>query len=164
MPVALYYLHDPYAPDPNCPVRFGSAVMIMAKGKILLEQRSDNYKWGIVSGDIHNNETFRDCAIRQTSKETDITLCDDDLTHSYIFDDPSRIVSFPDGNIYRIVSVGYFAELDEIPEVHIGKGSSDICWVDPEELSDYNLMVIHKEIIKHYLKTVKGLDLDSEDE
>ena len=58
MPAALYYLHDPFAPDPNRPTRFGSALVIKAEGKILLQQRKDSFQWGLVSGDMHNNETF----------------------------------------------------------------------------------------------------------
>ncbi|MDD6725859.1 MAG: NUDIX domain-containing protein [Lactimicrobium massiliense] len=151
MPTALYYLHDPFAPDPNCPTRFGSALVICAKGKILLEQRADNFRWGIVSGDLHDTETFRDCAIRQAIKETGIHLYHDQLNELKVFDDPSRIVSFLDGNIYRIVSFAFFTDLDEIPETTVGKGSIELRWVDPQDLPDYQFAITHQEILEYYL-------------
>lgn len=159
MPTALYYLHDPFAPDPNCPTRFGSAVIIEAEGKILLEKRMDNFKWGIISGDMHATETFKDTAIRKTMKETGIKIYSDQLQPLKVFDDPSRIVSFLDGNIYRIVSFGYLVELDRIPETQLGSGSMELRWVDPHDLCDMNLVVTHSEILAYYCK-LKGIDIE----
>lgn len=103
MPTALYYRHDPFAPKPNQPTRFGSAVVVSCKGQILLEHRKDNFRWGVISGDIHDTESFLDCAIRRTIEETGIHLKSSHVHVLQLFDDPSRIVSFLDGNIYRVV-------------------------------------------------------------
>jgi ADP-ribose pyrophosphatase YjhB (NUDIX family) len=159
MPTALYYLHDPFAPDPNCPTRFGSAVIIEAEGKILMEKRVDNFRWGIISGDMHATETFKDTAIRKTMKETGIKLFSDQLKPLKVFDDPSRIVSFLDGNIYRIVSFGYAVQLDQIPETSIGRESLELRWVEPHELVDLNLVITHQEILEYYFK-LKNIDID----
>ncbi len=158
MPTALYYLHDPFAPDPNCPTRFGSAVVITCNNKVLLEQRRDNFKWGIISGDLNNTETFRECGVRQTIKETGIHLYLDQLKELKVFDDPTRIVSFLDGNIYRIVSFGYYCELDEMPKIKLGKQSIEIRWVDFDELQDYNIVVTHQEILEDYFEK-KGIEV-----
>lgn len=152
MPTALYYLHDPFAPDPNRPARFGSALIIEAGGKILLQQRKDTFLWGLVSGDMHSSETFKDCAVRKCIVETGIRLFHDQVRPLHMFDDPSRIVSFLDGNIYRIVSYAFEAVLDEIPQCAPGKDVVDLRWVDPEELDDYSLIVTHQEILAYYLE------------
>lgn len=159
MPAALYYLHDPFAPDPNCPARFGSALVIEAEGKILLQQRRDTFLWGLVSGDLHSSETFKDCAIRKCIVETGIHLEHEAVRELHVFDDPSRIVSFLDGNIYRIVSFAFQAVLDHIPETAPGKNVVDLCWVEPEELRDYRLIVTHQEILAHYLEK-RGIPVD----
>lgn len=159
MPAALYYLHDPFAPDPNCDARFGSAVVVAAEGKVLLEKRNDNFRWGVVSGDMHPTETFKDCAIRKTLKETGIKIYHDQLMPLKVFDDPSRIVSFIDGHVYRIVSFGYFVELDHIPETKVGKGSLELRWFEPDELQDLDIVVVHQEILEAYFKR-KGLEID----
>ena len=155
MPTALYYLHDPFAPDPNRPTRFGSAVILLHNDCVLLEQRSDTFRWGIVSGDMHNTESFKDCAIRQTIKETGISLQHSDLEFMKIFDDPSRIVSFLDGNIYRIVHVSYIVEFDSLPSTIVGKGSMDLRWVPLKDLNEYDIIVTHKEILDYYLKQLQ---------
>lgn len=157
MPTALYYLHNPFAPVPNRPTRFGSAVVIMAENKVLLEHRRDNFRWGIVSGDMKNTETFRDCAIRKTIQETGIHLSHDELHDIKVFDDPSRIVSFLEGNIYRIVHYGFYAELEKIPATQFGKESIELSWVDPMELDQFELSVTHQDVLEEFfrLKDIK---------
>ncbi len=155
MPTALYYLHDPFAPDPNRPTRFGSACILIYNGSVLLEKRSDSFRWGIVTGDIHNTESFKDCAIRQTIKETGISLQHSDLSFLKIFDDPSRIVSFLDGNIYRMVHVAYVAEFETLPITTVGKGSMELRWVPLTDLEEYDLVVTHKEILEYYLQQLQ---------
>ncbi len=155
MTEARYYVQNPYAPEPNQPPRFGTAVVICAEGRILLEQRRDNLRWGIVSGDIHANETFRMCAIRRTFTETGIHLRDEQLKEIRTFDDPSRIVSFFEGNIYRLIHIAFYADLKEIPETVCGKQSVQLKWVEFKDLEDYELVVTHQEIIEEYLKIKK---------
>ena len=122
MPTALYYRHDPFAPKPNQPTRFGSAVVVSCKGQILLEHRKDNFRWGVISGDIHDTESFLDCAI----------------------------VSFLDGNIYRVVHMAYNSQIDEFPDTKVSKHSIELKWVDPMELEDYDIVVTHQEILEQY--------------
>lgn len=152
MPTALYYIHNPFAPSPNRPTRFGAAVVIQAEGKILLEHRKDNFRWGIVTGDIHETETFKECAIRKTYKETGIRLDYENLHDLKLFDDPSRIVSFLEGNIYRIIHVGFYVNLKEIPETKCGEESMELKWVDPMELEDYEINATHQDILEEYFK------------
>lgn len=152
MPAALYYMHDPFAPTPNQPSRFGSAVVISCRGQILLEHRKDNFRWGIVSGDIKDTETFKQCAIRRTIEETGIHLKDYEMKDLGLFDDPTRIVSFLDGNIYRVVHVAFYGELDEFPETKISKHSIEMKWVDPMELEDYEIVVTNQEILEAYFE------------
>ncbi len=150
MPAALYYMHDPFAPKPNRPSRFGSAVVISCDGQILLEHRKDNFRWGIISGDIKDTETFQDCAIRRTIEETGIHLKNEQVHRLELFDDPTRIVSFLDGNIYRVVHMAYYAELNEFPTTEVSKHSIELKWIDPMELEDYEIVVTHQEILEEY--------------
>lgn len=150
MPTALYFMHDPFAPKPNKPSRFGSAVIIMYHGQILLEHRKDNFRWGIVSGDIRDTETFKNCAIRRTIEETSIHLQNEQIHELGLFDDPSRIVSYLDGNIYRVVHMAYYAELDTLPKTIPSKHSIELKWVDPLELEDYPIVVTHQELLERY--------------
>lgn len=150
MPPALYYLHDPKAPTPNRPARFGSAVIIMCNGQVLLEKRKDSCHWGIVSGDIHEDETFAQCAVRRTLEETGIHIPSQRLFQFRMFDDPSRIVWFPDGNIYRIVHVAFHITLDKMPQMKVGKTSYELKFVDPLELDDFDLSPVNADILKAF--------------
>lgn len=150
MPPALYYIHDPKAPAPNRPARFGSAVIIMYNSQVLLEKRKDSCHWGIVSGDIHENETFADCAVRRTQEETGIRLNRNRLFRYELFDDPSRIVCFPDGNIYRIIHVAFDITLDEMPELTVGHTSYELKFVDPMDLDEFDLSPVNADILKAY--------------
>ena len=161
MPPALYYLHDPKAPSPNRPARFGSAVIILYQGQVLLEKRKDSCHWGIVSGDIHDEETFAECSIRRTMEETGIHLDRNRLFPFRLFDDPSRIVCFPDGNIYRIVHVAFSITLQQMPQMKVGKTSYELKFVDPMDLDDFDLSPVNADILKaffldqHILHTIR---------
>ncbi len=155
MATALYYLHDSLAPEPNRKPRFGVGVVISADHKVLLEHRQDNFMWGIVSGDIHADETFRQCAARKTFDETGIHVSEAQLRDLRMFDDPTRIVSFVEGNIYRIVSMGYYVDLFTAPETVCGDESIELCWVPIEELYRYDIVAVHRDILEEYCR-MKG--------
>lgn len=152
MPAALYYIHDPLAPEPNRPSRFGAAAVLYAEGKVLLEHRRDTYKWGIVSSDIKDTESFKDCAVRSILSETGIAVAADALHELQLFDDPSRIVSFSEGNIYRIVHFSYYVLFDRIPATVCGSGSLELRWVDPADLDDYEIVVTHQDILEAFFR------------
>ena len=67
-----------------------------------------------------------------------------------MFDDPSRIVWFPDGNIYRIVHVAFHITLDKMPQMKVGKTSYELKFVDPLELDDFDLSPVNADILKAF--------------
>lgn len=155
---AIYYFRNPVAPEPNHPPRFGSAIVIWADGKILLEHRSDNFKWGLVSGDIRSDETFAACAVRKTLSETGIGISAKQLHEMKLYDDPSRIVSFVEGNVYRVVSMAYYVDLFAIPETVPNEKSIELRWVDPRELDQYEIILTHQDILEDFLKMKCGIE------
>ena len=152
MPPALYYFQSSNAPAPNRPARFGSAVIVMYNGQVLLEKRKDSCHWGIVSGDIHSEETFLACAVRRTKEETGIVIREGDLKDVGLFDDPTRIVCFSDGNIYRIVHIAYSVILEDKPELKVGHTSAELKFVDPVDLSDFDILPVNVDILKKFFR------------
>lgn len=148
MPAATYYVHDPYAPKPNGPAKFGSAIVIISEEKVLLANRKDNFRWGIISGDLKDTETFRQCAIRRTIEETGIHLKNEELHELKLFDDPSRVVSTHDGQIRRLVDLAYYVLLDQIPQTKCGSSCIELKWVLPSDLNKYEITVTHGEILQ----------------
>lgn len=48
--------------------------VIAREGKILLQRRSDNGKWGLVGGILEMNETYREGALREMREETGLEV------------------------------------------------------------------------------------------
>ncbi len=155
MPTARYYLRDINAPEPNTEPLLCAQVVITCENKLLLFHRRDNFQWGIVSSGIRPSESFRHCAIRSTIEESNIHIKDSQLELLGIFDHPTRIVSFLDGEIRRVISVGYSVNLDEYPPVVTGEESLSAKWVDKEDLKDYRLNSIDEELINAFLDKTK---------
>ncbi|MBR4445992.1 MAG: NUDIX domain-containing protein [Solobacterium sp.] len=155
MPTALYYLHHPFAPEPNNPPRFCAANVIVCDDKVLLEHRKDNFQWGIVSGSLHNDENFPACAIRRTEQETGIRLKETQLRELHMFDDPGRIVSYLEGNIYRVIHFAYYTELFAIPETKCGEESLELRWVPFSQLGNYSITRTHQDILEEYCRQKK---------
>ena len=151
MPIAIYYLRDPFAPAPNREPICGSDVLVYAGDKILLSHKKDNFQWGIVAGGMKDNETFKACAIRVLIEQTGIHVKSDSLQDIGIFDEPSRIVSFLEGEIARLITLAFAVEVEENTPSTAGDESLELRWVRIEDLANYRLTVTDEEIIKRWL-------------
>lgn len=49
-------------------------IIINNKGEILLQQRTDNLKWGFPGGSLELGESFQEAAIREAKEEVGLTL------------------------------------------------------------------------------------------
>lgn len=62
--------------NPSRPLIMTSAgtIIINNEGKILLQQRTDNLKWGFPGGSLELRESFEEAAIREAKEEVGLTL------------------------------------------------------------------------------------------
>ena len=51
-----------------------AGTVIVRDGKILLQRRSDNGKWGLIGGLLEMNETYEEAAIREAREETGLEI------------------------------------------------------------------------------------------
>ena len=51
-----------------------ATTIIERDGKILLQRRSDNGKWGLIGGLLEMNETYQEAAIREAREETGLEV------------------------------------------------------------------------------------------
>ncbi len=51
-----------------------AGVVIVRGGRILLQRRSDNGRWGLVGGLLELDETYEEAAIREAREETGLTV------------------------------------------------------------------------------------------
>ena len=51
-----------------------AGAVIVREGKILLQKRSDNGKWGLIGGLLELNETYEEAALREIREETGLEV------------------------------------------------------------------------------------------
>lgn len=151
MKKATFYYNDPTAPKPNNPNLIGATVLIEYNKKLLLEHRTDSERWAIIGGSLKTSEGLVDCAIRETREETSISLDKDGVDLFKIYDDPSIIISYPDGNIYRSIMVVYYVKLLEQPKLVVSKESRELRFFSKTELKDIKIVETHIPILQDYL-------------
>lgn len=151
MTQAQFYYRDKRAPQPK-ENRIGTCILIKCDGKLLLEHRRDSDTWAIIGGGLKIGERLAEGVIREAYEETGIELEEEQLEVYRIYDDPSRIASYPDGNIWRILTVVYRAELPELPEMVCSKESRELRFFSKEDLRKVKIAATHIPIVKDYLR------------
>ena len=151
MNTAFYY-QNPNAPGPNRPNHLGVVVLLRFRGKVLLEHRTDSEVWAFIGGALELDETLKAGAVREVKEETGISLQEDDLVLFGLYDDPSRIIAYPDGSVLRSVSVAYETELHTEPMLVCSDESRELCFFGPDELRKVTIAATHIPILQDVLK------------
>ena len=149
---AQFFYQSENAPKPNRPNHIGVAILIEYDNKLLLEHRMDSERWAIIGGGLKIDESLMEGAIRETFEETAIKLQEDMVCFYKICDDPSRIISYPDGNVLRSISVVYKVQLENKPELICSTESKELRLFDKEELRKVKIAETHIPILRDYLK------------
>lgn len=148
---AIFYYNDPTAPKPNKPNLIGSTVLIEYNKKLLLEHRTDSERWAVIGGSLKADENLVDCAIREVREETSIYFNKDMVDLFKIYDDPSIIIRYPDGNIYRSIMFVYYLKLLEQPNLVVSEESRELRFFSQTELENIKIVETHIPILQDYL-------------
>lgn len=166
MKKAEFFYNDPNAPKPNKPNLIGATVLIEYDQKLLLEHRVDSERWAIIGGSLKPDEGLLDCAIREVGEETAINLTSDMPKFYKVYDDPSIIISYPDGNIFRSIMVVYRVTLFEEPKLAVSEESRELRFFSKEELKSVKIVETHTPILQEYLNEkqlgTKKIDISQE--
>ncbi|QQK07224.1 NUDIX domain-containing protein [Miniphocaeibacter halophilus] len=138
MKEAKFYFKNSNAPKPK-KIGIGSVVIIKYNDRYLMECRKDSNLWSFIGGNLEIDETFINCAIRETYEETGLKIKEENLEFFKIYYEPSRIAEFPDGNIVRILGVVYILVLKEIPELRVSKESYKLEFFSKDDLRLLNI-------------------------
>lgn len=110
------------------------AVVVNAAGEVLLQRRSDNGQWNIVSGILEPGEEPADCAAREVWEEAGIRARPVRL--AAVFADPDTVVRYPNGDQCRFLTLVFRCEpLSGMPIIN-DEESLEIGYFAPEALPD----------------------------
>lgn len=152
MKQAEFFYNNPNAPKPNKPNLVGATILIEYQNKLLLEHRVDSERWAIIGGSLKNDESFVECAIRETKEETSIDLDESMVGQGKLYDDPSIIISYPDGNIFRSITIAYQVKLTEEPLLVCSEESKELKFFTKEELKSAKIVETHIPILQDDLQ------------
>lgn len=147
---ATFYYKQLNAPVPNKPNHIGSTILIKYDGKVLLESRKDNDRWAFIGGGLFLNETLLECVKRETLEETGIILSDEDIKFCKLYDDPSIIIAYPDGNVIRSIMALYTTTLKKMPDLKCSEESTELKFFSREELKEIKIVETHTPILADY--------------
>jgi 8-oxo-dGTP pyrophosphatase MutT (NUDIX family) len=81
-----------------------SAVIVDERGRVLLQQRTDNGRWGLPGGAVEFGESVVEALRREVMEETGLTVEVGRLIGVYSHPDVHQIITYPDGNVLHFVS------------------------------------------------------------
>ena len=147
---AKFYFRNQNAPKPNKPNHIGMAAILINKGKILLERRSDCARWSLIGGGLKVDETLKECFSREIKEETGLELQAPDSF--IIYDDPTRIAEYPDGNVLRIITALFIKAVDiDEEKLIVSQESMELKFFDIDELELLDIVETHKHIVNDFL-------------
>jgi len=76
-----------------------AAIIVNAKGQILLQSRADRDKWGLPGGCQELGERFQDTIIREIKEETNLDVKEEDLELIDIVSGSTRRNEYPNGDV-----------------------------------------------------------------
>ena len=126
-------------------------MLIEYNKKLLLEHRTDSERWAVIGGSLKADENLVDCAIREVREETSIYFNKDMVDLFKIYDDPSIIIRYPDGNIYRSIMFVYYLKLLEQPNLVVSEESRELRFFSQTELENIKIVETHIPILQDYL-------------
>jgi ADP-ribose pyrophosphatase YjhB (NUDIX family) len=133
--VASFY-RDPEAPPPNNPRRVGVVALIERESSLLLERRADFGTWGLPGEALDEDETVGEAVAREVREETGLETVSLDLFG--VFSDPSRIIAYPDGDVFRLLTLAFVVEV-ALGEPQVSRESLELRFVPFTDVPDLEL-------------------------
>ncbi len=112
--------------------------------RVLLTRRTDNGQWCMPGGAMEAGESLSETCIREVREETGLEVRVIRLVG--IYSTPHRIVTYPDGNQWQIVSHNFEAEVIG-GELILSDETTEFGYFTPEEIAHMDVMEHHREII-----------------
>lgn len=143
------YYDDPAAPEPNSLVVAASAVVTDDRGRILLQRRRDNDLWALPGGGMEMTDSLPGAAVREVKEETGFDVEITGLVGTYT--DPRHVIAYADGEVRRQFNVCFTARVTG-GELSISGESTELRFIDPNDLADLPMHHTQRLRIQHFLE------------
>lgn len=130
------YYNDPNAPKVNSVVPAVTAFVQDSAGRILMERRTDNGRWGLPGGTHQAGESIAQTVVREVAEETGLRIAVDRMIG--IYTDPKRVIAFSDGEVRQEFSMCFAAHVVG-GELAVSAESTAVEWVAPEMLDQLDI-------------------------
>jgi 8-oxo-dGTP pyrophosphatase MutT (NUDIX family) len=156
--VSRFYYRDLAAPEPNKPRTLTVIALIERDGSVLLERRADAPLWSLIAGHVDDDETLTDALRREVCEETGLSVRAFELFGT--FSDPTRIVAYPDGNIYRVASLVDLVEVESFGGMRASDESEELRFFSQAELGGLDIPATQRPVFERYLSRTPPPHLD----
>lgn len=114
-------------------IRPSVSAFVLHEGRVLLQQRSDNGRWGLPGGSIEIGETVAAATVREVEEETGFDVAIERLVG--VYSDPRvQVVRYPDGRVWHYVNLCFACSLRGGSARPQPGESLAVDWFLPEEL------------------------------
>ena|SRR6266545_1685119 len=144
-----FYYRDPLAPEPNHRRTLSVIALIEHDASLLLERRADAPLWSLIAGMVRDNETLSEALRREVREETGLTVASHQLFGT--FSDPTRIVSYPDGNVFRVASLVYSVEVASFDPLRPSAESEELRFFPKGDLLALDMPATQRPIVEKIL-------------
>jgi 8-oxo-dGTP pyrophosphatase MutT (NUDIX family) len=146
---AHFYFRDEAAPEPNRPRGLGVLALIEREQSLLLERRTDAPLWSLIAGAVEDTESLTDALRREVHEETGLVVSCYALFGT--FSDPSRIASYPDGNVYRVASFAYLVDVQSFEGLRPSPESEELRFFARHEIAGLELPATQWPVLELFL-------------
>lgn len=143
------YIDDPDAPQVNSVVPSVVAIVQDQTGRVLLIHKTDNSLWALPGGGHEAGETIAETVVREVKEETGFDIEVETITGTYT--NPRHIMAYDDGEVRQQFSIAFRARLIG-GEAKTSRESSEVVWIDPEEIERLEMHPSMRMRLQHALE------------
>jgi ADP-ribose pyrophosphatase YjhB (NUDIX family) len=143
------YYDDPAAPPPNSLVPSANVVVVNDHGAVLLIRRTDNDNWALPGGAMDLGESLPDCGVREVKEESGIDCEISGLVG--IYTDPKHVIVYTSNGEARQEFSAVFTARATGGEPTTSDESSEVRWIEPDQLEELSMDRSMRLRISHYL-------------
>ncbi len=126
-------------------VRPSVSAIVLHDGRLLLQQRADNRRWGLPGGAVEVGETVSAAIVREVREETGLDVGVDRLVG--VYSDPRvQVVRYPDGRVWHYVNLCFACTLAGGTTCAAPGETLAVDWFAPDALPA-DLVTLHRQRI-----------------